>query len=136
MSTGLPSTRLRASGRWVVGLSIAAGLALLAIGTRFLLVPHQAARFFGLVATSGPIDLHRVIGVRDLWLALLLVGLAGLREWRALALCLALGTLVCFADAAIVLSAGGPVAAVAFHVTSGVYMAANAWAAWRECRPA
>ena len=66
-------------------------MALLVIGVRFLTVPHQAARFFGLANPPGAIRPASCVALRDLWLAVLLIGLAALREWRALALCLGLG---------------------------------------------
>lgn len=115
-------------------LAIAAGLALLVIGVRFFAVPHQAARFFGLATPPGQFDLHYVVALRDLWLALMLIGLAALREWRALSLSLGLGALVCFADAAIVASSSGRGSAIAFHVASGIYCATLAYASHSRSR--
>lgn len=128
------TAKLRPADRWVVGLAVAAGLALFVIGIRFLTVPHQAARFFGLTSPPGQFDLHHVVALRDLWLALMLIGLAALREWRALALCLGLGALVCFADSAIVAASSGRIAAIAFHVASGIYCAALAYASHSRSR--
>lgn len=122
--------KLSTSDRWIVGLAIAAGVALLVIGVRFLTVPHQAARFFGVSSPPRPFDLHLVVGLRDLWLAALLIGLALLREWRALALCLALGAAVCLGDALIVAKSSGRSGPIAFHLASGVYCSVLAWAAW------
>lgn len=127
--------KLRALDRWVLALALAAGIALLVIGIRFFTVPHHAARFFGLSAPSGQFDLHHVVALRDVWLALLLIGLAALREWRALALCLGLGSLVCFGDSAIVATSSGRSSAIAFHLASGIYCAALSWAAYTRCRP-
>ncbi len=128
--------KLRAPERWLIALSVAAGLALLVIGVRFLTVPHQAARFFGIGASPGPFDLHHVIALRDLWLALLLIGLALLREWRALALCLGLGALVCVGDALIVMQSSGHSSsrsgAIAFHLASGLYCGVVAWLVGRR----
>lgn len=124
--------KLRAADRWIMALAIAAGLALALIGIRFLTVPHQAARFFGLPAPPGQFDLHHVVALRDLWLALILIGLAAMREWRALSLCLGLGSLVCFGDSAIVAYSSGRAASVAFHLASGVYCGVLAWAAFRH----
>jgi hypothetical protein len=129
------SGKLRAADRWVMSLAIAAGLALLVIGIRFVVVPHQAARFFGLSSPPGPFDLHHVVAFRDLWLALLLIGLAVAREWRALSLCLGLGAIVCFADAALVAGSSGRGAAIAFHAGSGIFCGVVAWAAWLRVRP-
>ena len=130
------SSKLRAADRWVIGLAFAAGIALFLIGVRFLLMPQPAARFFGLADPPGPHDLHYVVGLRDLWLALILIGLAALREWRSLALALALGSLVCLADAVIVAQSSGRAAALAFHIGSGAYCAAVAWVAWRNFQAA
>lgn len=132
--------KITAPERWLIALPVAAGLALLLIGIRFLTVPHQAARFFGLGAPAGPFDLHQVIALRDLWLALLLIGLALLREWRALSLCLALGALVCAGDAMIVMQSGGQSSskpsAIAFHLASGVYCGVLAWLTHRRSQRA
>lgn len=125
------SARLRSPGRWAIGLTIAAGLALTIIGLRFLIVPEQAARFFGLADPPALFDLHRVIALRDLWLGLLLMALALLREWRALAAALGLGAAVCIGDALIVFQSSARPAALAFHLASGVYCAAVAAACWR-----
>ena len=128
--------KLKPSERWVMGLGIAAGIVLLVIGIRFLVVPNQAARLFGLANPLRPFDLHHVVALRDLWLALMLIGLAALREWRALAMCLALGAGVCVGDAMIVLASSARPEAVGFHLVSGVYCGVLAWAAWRLGRRA
>lgn len=132
------SAKLRSGDRWVIGLSVAAGVALLVIGIRFLVVPDAAARFFGLSSPPGKFDLHLVVALRDLWLALLMIGLAWLQEWRALGVCLGLGAAVCLGDAAIVAASSGRLSAVAFHVGSGIYCGALAWACLqrRALRPA
>ena len=129
--SGVSRTKLRAADRWLIGLSTAAGVALLVIGIRFLVVPHQAARFFGISAPPGPFDLHQVIALRDIWLAMLIIGLAGFREWRALGLCLGLGAVVCLGDAVIVFWSSGRGSAMAFHLASGVYCGILAWVAWK-----
>lgn len=127
-----PPGKPSASDYWLLGLAVACGVVLLVIGIRFLVVPRQAARFFGIDNPSGPLDMHLVVSLRDLWLAALLIGLALLREWRALAMCLGLGAVVCLGDAAIVARSSGRVAAIAFHLASGIYCGAIAWAAWRR----
>ena len=124
--------KLKPAARWILGLALAVGLAMLVIGFRFLSVPQQAARFFGIGSPPGPFDLHYVVALRDLWVGFLLAGLVGLREWRALALCLGLGSLVCLGDAIIVASSSGSTAAIAFHSASGVYCAVVAWMAARR----
>ena len=70
--------------------------------------------------------------VLGLMLGLGLVGLAAFREWRALGFMLALGAAVCFADGVIVAGSSGRTSAIAFHLTSGVYCGALAWAALRR----
>jgi len=118
--------------RWLQGLAIATGLVLGLIGLRFGLVPRSAARFFGLDTPAAPAHVHYVVAVRDLWLALLVIALAVLREWRALALWLGLAALACLADAAIVLQATGWMRAILFHVVSGLICLGLAIACWRE----
>ena len=102
-----PQAKPSRAERWVIGLTSAAGIALLVIGIRFIAVPDQAARFFGLSKPPRPDDLHVIVGLRDLWLALLLIGLAACRQWLALAIGLGLGALVCFADAFVVVRSSG-----------------------------
>ena len=76
-----------------------------------------------------------IIGLSNVWLGLLAIACANVRQWRALALWFAIGTIVCFADAAIAASAERTAAAIAFHVGCG-HRAASAWraAAWRDRR--
>lgn len=133
-ATGEPRWRWRPGRRQLKVLAMAAGLALLVIGIRFLVVPERAAAFFGIGRLPGPHDLHYVIALRDLWLALLLIALALMEEWRALAVALALGALVCFGDSAIVAGSSGRALAIAFHVGSGVFCALLAWACWHRRR--
>ena len=118
--------------RWLAGLSIATGVVLFVIGVRFGVVPDDAADFFGLDTTGGPHHLHYVVAVRDLWLAVLLIGFGVWRDWRALALTLAPGALVCFADSLIVARATGWPEAVAFHAVSGCFCTWLAWLCWRR----
>ena len=120
--------------RVLLGLSGAAGLALLVIGVRFITVPQSAARFFGIGAQPTSFDLHYVIALRDLWLALLLIALAALRDWRGLALWLALGAFVCVGDSWIAATSSGRPVSVAFHLASGAFWAGLAAACWKEAR--
>jgi len=83
-------------------------------------MPESAAQTFGVSAMPKGYEFHYVIGLRDLWLALLAGAAAWFRDWRSLALWFGFGALVCFADAAIVTSVGGPGLAIAFHVVCGV----------------
>ncbi|HXF54464.1 MAG TPA: DUF4267 domain-containing protein [Hyphomicrobiaceae bacterium] len=130
MSAG-GNERLR---RLLLGLSIAVGLALFVIGIRFIVVPQSAARLFGLAGGAASFELHYVIGVRDLWLALVVIGLALFREWRGLALWLGFGAAVCVADGAIAASSSARAGPIAFHLASGVLCAVLAVACWREAR--
>jgi hypothetical protein len=57
-----------------------------------------------------------------------------LREWRALAVWFALGTIVCFADATIAATSTGRLPQVAFHASCGVACIALAAASWRLWR--
>ena len=86
------------SGAWIVALCLIGGVLLAVIGIRYLLVPESAARTFGVPGRPDGYELYYIIGLRNVWLGLLAVAFAALREWRALALWFALGTIVCFAD--------------------------------------
>ena len=101
-------------------IAVLAGVLLFAIGIRFLVVPDEAARTFGLAREIAGFELHQVIGLRDLWLGGLAVILAAMKEWRALAVWFGLGALVCFSDAAIAASSSGRTGPIAFHVACGV----------------
>jgi hypothetical protein len=118
--------------RWLQGLAIATGLVLGAIGLRFGFVPRSAARFFGLDTPASPAHLHQVVAVRDLWLGALLIALAVLREWRAVALWLGLASLACFSDALIVADATGWMRSILFHMAAGVFCMGLAVGCWRE----
>lgn len=122
--------------RWLQWLAIAAGVSLALIGVRFGLVPRSAARFFGIDTPAAPAHLHYVIAVRDLWLGVLIIMFACWRDWRALALWLAMGSIICFADAIIVARATAWIGSILFHIASGIYCAALGFACWREHRRA
>jgi hypothetical protein len=115
----------------IAALAIFAGALLLLIGVRFLLVPESAGKTFGLTPAMQGNEMHYVIGLRDVWLGALAVAFAVLAEWRALSLWLLFAVAVCWGDAAIVASGGGPALAVVFHVGSGVFCLALGIAAWR-----
>jgi uncharacterized membrane protein len=110
------------------------GIALTAIGLRFWLDPERARAFFGLRDPAAIPALHAVVAARDIWLGLLAVALAALKEWRALVVWLALGALVCVADAAIVYGAAGPRRSIAFHLGSGIFCAVLALLCRRRLR--
>jgi Domain of unknown function (DUF4267) len=101
-------------------LSVLVGLVLAGIGARFLFWPVAAARTFGI--RGDALALHHVIALRDIWLGLMAVGLAVLKEWRALSLWMALGTLVCLGDSVIAARAGAAWPPILFHLGSGVVL--------------
>ena len=112
-------------------LAALTGVVLLVIGIRFLLVPHQATRFFGIAPKEGSAGLHYVIGVRDIWLAAIIIVMSALSDWRGLAIWLGLGVFVCVADAAIAAHSSGKAMAVAFHLASAIFCGALGLACWR-----
>ena len=116
----------------MAAMTIAVGVVLALIGIRFWLTPGPAERTFGLLRGSEPAALPQVVALRDLWLGLLVVALAWLREWRAVALWLMLGAFVCIGDAGIVIAAGGNGWATIFHAASGMVCAVLAFTAWRR----
>ena len=115
-------------------LAALTGLVLLVIGIRFLLVPQKAAQFFGIApaAADAAIALSYVIGLRDIWLALLVLVLSAVEDWRGLALWLGLGAAVCLGDAAIAASSSGRPLSVGFHLASGLYCGVLALTCWRQ----
>lgn len=122
--------------RWVRVFCIVGGVLLAVIGVRYLLTPESAARTFGVPARPEGYELYYIIGLRNVWLGLLAVAFALLREWRALALWFAMGTIVCFADALIAASSTGRLPQVAFHTGCGVACIALAAGCWRLARRA
>jgi hypothetical protein len=117
--------------RWVLAVCLLGGVLLTVIGIRYFLVPEQAARTFGVPRRPSGYEFHYVIGLRNVWLGLLAVAFSALREWRALALWFALGTIVCFADAAIVASSTGRLPQIAFHMGCGAASIVLAVVCWR-----
>jgi hypothetical protein len=117
------NSRMHPNGRVAI-LSVLVGLVLAGIGARFLFWPVAAARTFGIHGDA--LALHHVIALRDIWLGLMAVGLAVLKEWRALSLWMALGALVCLGDSVIAARAGGRWPPILFHLGSGVVLTALA----------
>jgi hypothetical protein len=107
----------------VRAVALLAGVLLAVIGARFFIAPEQAARSFGLAREIIGYELYYVIALRDLWLGALAVAFALLKEWRALALWLGLGALVCFADAGIAAQSSGRTGPVVFHLACGAICA-------------
>lgn len=115
-------------------MCFAGGALLTVIGVRYFVTPEQAALTFGVPRRPGGYELHHIIGLRNVWLGLLAIAFAALREWRALALWFALGTIVCFADAAIAASSTGRLPQIAFHTGCGIASAALAAVCWGSAR--
>jgi hypothetical protein len=120
---------------WIVlTICLLGGALLTFIGIRYFLVPQAAARTFGVPGRPAGFELHYVVGLRNVWLGLLAVAFALMREWRALALWFAGAVAVCFADALIAATSTGGRPQVAFHVGCGVASAALAILCWRTGR--
>jgi hypothetical protein len=117
--------------RWMLVMGLLGGVLLTFIGIRYFLVPESAARTFGVPGRPAGYELHHIIGLRNVWLGLLAVAFSVMREWRALALWFALGTIVCFADAAIAAGSTGRVPQIAFHVGCGCACVVLAIVCWR-----
>jgi hypothetical protein len=127
---------MRRSERLVLGLCLLGGVLLTVIGIRYFAMPEQAARTFGVPGRPAGYELHYIVGLRNVWLGLLAIAFAALREWRALALWFALGTVVCFADATIAATSTGRIPQVAFHIVCGFACAALAIVCWRAATKA
>ncbi len=118
--------------RWVLGVCLVGGVLLTVIGARYFLTPEGAARTFGVPARPAGYELYYIIGLRNVWLGLLAVVFALLREWRALALWFGLGAVVCFADAGIAASSTGRLPQIAFHLVCGVACVGLSAVTWRR----
>jgi hypothetical protein len=106
--------------KMVIVVCLIGGALLATIGVHFLLVPESAAYTFGIADQPRGYEFSYIIGVRDVWLGLLVMALAALREWRALALWFALGAVVCLVDASIAFTSSGRPYLVLFHMISGI----------------
>lgn len=121
--------------RWTLAICLIGGVLLTVIGVRYFLTPEGAARAFGVSPKPAGYEFHYIIGLRNVWLGLLAVAFALLREWRALALWFGFGALVCFADAGIAASSTGRLPQIAFHAGCGVacvWLAAVAGRRWQK----
>lgn len=121
----------RRTEHWVLAVCALGGALLTVIGIRYYLMPEQAAVTFGVPRRPAGYELYTIIALRNVWLGLLAIGFALLRQWRALALWFAIGTIVCFADAAIAASSTGRLPQIAFHVMCGFACVGLAAATWR-----
>jgi hypothetical protein len=116
----MESRRAPPRQRWIIAICLIGGALLTAIGIRYLVSPNAAARTFGVAVPPWGYELHYIIGLRNVWLGLLAVGLAVLHQWRALALWFGLGSIVCFADAGIAAVSSGKLPQVGFHIGCGI----------------
>lgn len=119
--------RLSPPQRWIIAISLVGGALLAVIGVRYLVVPESAAFTFGVAEPPLGHEFHYIIGLRNVWLGLLAIAFAILREWRALTLWFGFGSVVCFADAAIAATSSGRLPQVAFHIGAGVICVALAF---------
>jgi hypothetical protein len=117
--------------RLVLAVCLLGGVLLTLIGIRYFLVPQSAARTFGVPDRPVGFELHYIIGLRNVWLGLLAVVFAALREWRALALWFSTAVVVCLSDGVIAATSTGAVPQVAFHLGCGVASAVLAVLCWR-----
>jgi hypothetical protein len=123
--------------RWLLlNICLLGGALLTFIGIRYFLVPHAAARTFGVPGRPTGFELHYIVGLRNVWLGLLAVALALMREWRALALWFTGAVAVCFFDATIVARSTGGLPQLAFHVSCGAASVILAILCWRTARRA
>ncbi len=125
------SERERRMNWMVLTVCLLGGALLTFIGIRFFLVPHAAARTFGVPGRPLGLELYYVVGLRNVWLGLLAVAFALLREWRALALWFAGAVVVCTADASIAARSTAALPQVAFHISCGIASAVLASLCWR-----
>jgi hypothetical protein len=123
--------------RWLLlNICLLGGALLTFIGIRYFLVPHAAARTFGVPGRPTGFELHYILGLRNVWLGLLAVALALMRQWRALALWFAGAVAVCFSDAAIAARSTGGLPQIAFHTSCGFASVILALLCWRTARKA
>jgi hypothetical protein len=120
----MPRPNVLGLERLSLTVCLVVGAILTVIGIRYILVPASAAYTFGVVDRSTGFELHYIIAGRNIWLGLLAMGLAAMREWRGLALWFGIGSIVCFFDAAIALTSSGRPVQVVFHIGSGIIFCA------------
>ena len=103
--------KLTRNQRLILMLCLLGGVLLAVLGARYFIRPEPAARTFGVPDRPLGHELYYIIGLRNIWLGLLAIAFATLREWRALALWFTLGAVVCFADASIGIHVDRPLGA-------------------------
>src|SRR5262245_32311368 len=127
----MPSAKERPTHLLILTVCLIGGLLLTIIGIRYFLAPQSAARTFGVPGRPEGFELHYIIGLRNVWLGLLAMAFAALREWRALTLWFATATVVCFADGVIAATSTGSIPPVAFHFGCGSASIVLAVLCWR-----
>jgi hypothetical protein len=96
------TTAFKSIAWWFTFLS---GLTLVFIGLRFFIVPETAETAFGIhLNTQGDFSFHYIKAIRDTFCGALFITLLLLREWRALAITLLLGSIIPTVDMSIVMS--------------------------------
>ena len=130
----MPAVKEARVDRLVLAVCLLGGALLTFIGIRYFLVPQSAARTFGVPGRPAGFELYYIIGLRNVWLGLLAVAFAALREWRALALWFTAAVVVCLSDGMIAATSTGAIAQVAFHLGCGVASAVLAVLCWRAAR--
>ena len=125
---------MRRPEQFLLTICLLGGVLLTVIGVRYFLMPEQAARTFGVPGRPAGYELYSIIALRNVWLGLLAVSFALLRQWTALTLWFGLGAFVCFADAAIAAGSTGRWPNVTFHIACGFACIGLAAAAWRYAR--
>jgi hypothetical protein len=130
----MPSGKESRTSSLVLVLGLLGGILLTVIGVRYLMVPEQAARTFGVPGRPAGFELHYIIGLRNVWLGLLAMALALLREWRGLALWFTGAVAVCFADGLIAATSTGAIPQVTFHFGCGIASTVLAVLCWRAAR--
>ena len=90
------------------------GISLLFIGSRFLFVPEQAERGFGLLYNQPNEAFHYIKGVRDSFSGLLIVVFTILNWRKPLAAVFVIGSLIPVGDMLIVLTSSSAIASAAW----------------------
>jgi hypothetical protein len=121
----------RTSRLVLILLCLLGGFLMTVIGVGYFVVPEQVARAFGVPGRPAGYELHHIIGLRNVWLGLLAVALAALREWRGLALWFTGAVAVCLADGLIAATSTGAIPQVALHFGCGIASAVLAVRCWR-----
>ncbi|ASO22447.1 hypothetical protein FHR81_004196 [Actinoalloteichus hoggarensis] len=114
--------------RLALGVAVLLALGIIAIGSRFLLAPGQAAIGFGIPATTGGGEAYLAAkGLRDIASGLIGLLILAVGTHRVLAWYLLGATIIPIGDVLIVLSHGGsPAVALGVHGATAAVMASTA----------